>query len=76
MDIVVAPRVTRYLEHLASHPDPILAEMREAADARGIPDVGPMVGRLLEQFARLTNAKRVVEIPDRLVVQIFRQNRA
>lgn len=62
MDIVVAPRVERYLDNLVTNPTPLLHEMQKAAAARGIPDVGVPVGRLLEQYARLVDARRVIEI--------------
>lgn len=62
MDIVVAPRVERYLENLALNPTPLLQQIQDDAVRRGIPDVGPAVGRLLEQFARLTRAQRVIEL--------------
>ncbi len=62
MDIVVAPRVERYLESLVTNPTPLLQELAEAAAERGIPDVGVPVGRLLEQLARLVGARRVIEL--------------
>ncbi len=62
MDIVVAPRVERYLDNLVSNPTPLLRELQAAAEARGIPDVGVPVGRLLEQYARLVGARRVIEL--------------
>jgi predicted O-methyltransferase YrrM len=42
--------------------DPILDEMHREAAARGFPIVGPEVGRLLFQLARLTGAKRIFEM--------------
>lgn len=62
MDIVVAPRVERYLDNLVVNPTPLLQELQDAAAARGIPDVGVPVGRLLEQYARLIGAQRVFEL--------------
>jgi len=40
----------------------VLKEMEEQAGKRDIPIVGPAVGRLLHQYARLINAKRVFEL--------------
>jgi predicted O-methyltransferase YrrM len=40
----------------------VLAEIEEQADERDIPIVGPAVGRLLYQYARLINAKSVFEM--------------
>jgi caffeoyl-CoA O-methyltransferase len=41
--------------------DPVLQEMERQAKERDIPIVGPAVGRLLYQYARLINAKTVFE---------------
>lgn len=62
MDIVVAPRVERYLDQLVTNPTPLLHQLQHAAAARGIPDVGVPVGRVLEQYARLIDARRVIEL--------------
>jgi predicted O-methyltransferase YrrM len=62
MDIVVAPRVERYLETLWPHPVELLTEIQQDAERRGIPVVGPVVGRLLEQLARLVHSRRVIEL--------------
>src|SRR5262249_55674602 len=40
----------------------LLSEMQTDAEARGIPIVGPVVGRLLEQLARMVHARRAVEL--------------
>ncbi len=40
----------------------VLKEMEEQAGKRDIPIVGPAVGRLLHQYARLINAQRVFEL--------------
>jgi predicted O-methyltransferase YrrM len=42
--------------------DAVLAEIERQADERDIPIVGPAVGRLLYQFARLIGAKTVFEM--------------
>jgi len=42
--------------------DPILQEMHREAAERGFPIVGPEVGRLLFQLARLSGAKRIFEM--------------
>ena len=42
--------------------DAVLAEIEQQADERDIPIVGPAVGRLLYQYARLIGAKTVFEM--------------
>ena len=42
--------------------DPVLEAMHREAEERGFPIVGPEVGRLLFQLARLSGAKRVFEM--------------
>src|SRR6516225_5052658 len=41
---------------------PVLAEIEKQADERDIPIVGPAVGRLLYQYAKLIGAKTVFEM--------------
>ena len=42
--------------------EPVLQEMERQAKARDIPIVGPAVGRLFYQYARLLNAKTIFEM--------------
>ena len=42
--------------------DPVLREMERQARERDIPIVGPAVGRLFYQYARLIDAKTVFEM--------------
>jgi hypothetical protein len=48
--------------------DSVLQEMEAQAAKRDIPIVGPVVGRVLFQYARLINAKKVFEL-DQLVLR-------
>src|SRR4051812_39004713 len=62
MDIV-DPLIDDYLLHLAGSPDPVEAEMRRYADERdGFPIVGPVMGQLIGQLARIVQARRVFEV--------------
>jgi caffeoyl-CoA O-methyltransferase len=54
-------RVDAYLYSVLPERDPVLAEMEAQARQRNIPIVGPAVGRLLYQFARMVNARTVFE---------------
>lgn len=54
--------VDRYLLDLLPERDPVLQEMEQQARRRDIPIVGPAVGRLLYQYARLTGARKVFEM--------------
>ena len=61
MDLV-HQEIDRYLTRLASHGDPVLAEMESVGAERDFPIVGPQVGRLLEVVARACSARRVLEL--------------
>lgn len=51
-----------YLLSVLPPRDAVLARMEEDAARRGIPVVGPAVGRLLAQLARISGARRVFEL--------------
>lgn len=55
-------RVENYLYAMLPARDPVLTEMERQAKERDIPIVGPAVGRLFYQYARLINAKTVFEM--------------
>lgn len=60
---VIREDVWGWLKDLARiEGDPILDEMHREAAERGFPIVGPEVGRLLFQLARVSGAKRVFEL--------------
>jgi caffeoyl-CoA O-methyltransferase len=62
MDIV-DPLIEEYLARLSGSPDPVEADMRRYADELGgYPMVSPVTGRLLSQYALLTEARRVFEL--------------
>ena len=55
-------RVENYLYAMLPQRDPVLQEMERQANERDIPIVGPAVGRLFHQYAKLINAKTVFEM--------------
>lgn len=59
---IVQPAVERYMFDLLPERDPVLREMEEQAAKRNIPIVGPAVGRVLYQYARLIQAKKIFEM--------------
>ena len=59
---IVDPRLERYLEGLLDDPDPVQRAMEELARQRGFPIVGPLVGRLLMLLAKVTSARRILEL--------------
>jgi predicted O-methyltransferase YrrM len=59
---IVHPGVEKYMSDLLPERDPVLREMEDQAAKRSIPIVGPGVGRLLHQYARLIQAKKVFEM--------------
>lgn len=59
--ITYAP-VEKYLYRLLPPRDDVLADMEKVAARKHIPIVGPAVGRVFYQLARLTNAQRIFEM--------------
>jgi len=55
-------RVENYLYAMLPEREPVLQEMERQAKERNIPIVGPAVGRLFYQYARLLNAKTIFEM--------------
>ena len=60
--MITDERVENYLYAMLPERDPVLQEMERQAKERDIPIVGPAVGRLFYQYARLINAKSVFEM--------------
>jgi caffeoyl-CoA O-methyltransferase len=60
----VDPRIAPYVERLLEPEDEVLREIRERSTREGLPPiaVGPFDGRHLEVLARLSGARRIVEI--------------
>jgi caffeoyl-CoA O-methyltransferase len=59
---IVTPAVAKYMLDLLPERDPVLREMEATAAKRNIPIVGPAVARVLYQYARLIEAKKVFEM--------------
>src|SRR5438105_10371296 len=55
-------KVEKYLYAVLPERDEVLREMEKQAEARDIPIVGPAVGRLFFQLARIARAKTVFEL--------------
>lgn len=51
-----------YLYRIAPSRDHLLQELEESADSRGVPIIGPLVGRLLYNLARASRCRRALEI--------------
>ena len=62
MPDITNPAVDQYMLALLPARDAVFKEMEAQALKRDIPIVGPAVGRVLYQYARLINAKRVFEL--------------
>jgi predicted O-methyltransferase YrrM len=60
--MITNPDIERYLLNLLPPRDPVLAEMEEYAEARGIPIVGPSVATILVQLVRISRARRIFEL--------------
>jgi predicted O-methyltransferase YrrM len=59
---IVDPEIEAYMDHLLPSQGDILREMEKEGEKRRFPIVGPQVGRLLCQLARLTKATRIFEM--------------
>jgi len=59
---ITHPSIDTYLERLHPSEDPILAEMEEEGNRRNFPIIGRVVGRLLFQLVRLSNARRILDM--------------
>src|SRR5215472_4303633 len=54
--------VEKYVYDILPERDPVLREMEKQAAERDIPIVGPAVARVLYQYARLIQAKKIFEM--------------
>src|SRR5437764_12491536 len=59
---ITDPEVEKYFYGLLPERDSVLQEMEVQARKRDIPIVGPAVARVLYQYARLINARKVFEL--------------
>jgi predicted O-methyltransferase YrrM len=62
MSGITEAAVEQYMLSLLPARSAVLQEMEEQAEKRDIPIVGPAVGRVFYQYARLINAKKVFEL--------------
>jgi caffeoyl-CoA O-methyltransferase len=58
----IDPKVEQYIYDILPARPPVLREMEQQAEQREIPIVGPAVGRVLYQYAKLIGAKTVFEM--------------
>ncbi len=61
MNGITAEPVERYLKELQPERDVLLARLEHEAQARDIPIIGPVAGRLLYVIAKLRRAKHILE---------------
>lgn len=59
---ITGAAVDQYMLSLLPARDPVLQEMEQQAENRNIPIVGPAVGRVFYQYAKLINARKVFEM--------------
>jgi len=59
---IVNPSIENYIDSLLSERDPTIIEMENYASRISFPIVGPQVGQILMSYAKLLNAKRVLEL--------------
>lgn len=56
------PKITDYLMSLTPARSAVLQEMEDYAREHRFPAIGPLVGRLLYQYARLVRPRRIMEL--------------
>ncbi len=59
---ITSPEIERYIENLYPLEDPLLKEMENFGIKSNFPLIGPLVGRILYQLAKLSKAKKVFEM--------------
>ncbi|MFX1533481.1 MAG: O-methyltransferase [Promethearchaeota archaeon] len=59
---LLIPGLQDYILNLLPKRDEVLMEMEDYAQKHGFPIIGPTVGQLLMQYAKLLNAKRILEL--------------
>lgn len=59
---ITGTAVEKYIYDILPQRDPVLREMERQASKRDIPIVGPAVARVLFQYARLINARKIFEL--------------
>lgn len=62
MNGITDKAVERYIDEILPARDAVLAEIENEARERDIPIIGPAVARVIYQYARLIDAKRVFEM--------------
>jgi len=60
--VILNPEIDSYIRKLHPASDAVLAEMEAEAARRGIPIVGPVVGRLLAQLVMISGSRRIFEL--------------
>jgi predicted O-methyltransferase YrrM len=59
---IVDPLIEEYMHRMTPRRHEVLMEMEKLAEERQFPIIGPLVGRILYQYGRATNAKRIMEL--------------
>lgn len=62
MDILIDGLHDYLLDLLGTERESVLMEMEEYAKERDFPIIGPLIGQLLNQYAQLIDAKRILEL--------------
>src|SRR5512136_1465423 len=62
MSKITDKRVDQYMLDILPSRSNVLLDMEEHAKRRNIPIIGPVVARILFQYARLINAERIFEM--------------
>jgi predicted O-methyltransferase YrrM len=61
-DPITAPHIERYIEELSPTDDPLIRDVEAHARRHRLPIVGPAEARLLFTLARLSGARRILEL--------------
>jgi len=60
--MITSPDIERYIANLYPLEDPVLKEMEETGNKINFPIIGPLVGRMLYQSAKMIGAKKIFEL--------------
>lgn len=60
--VITGPEIERYLEGLVPPPEPLIAEIEAHAREHRLPIVGPVEAQFLFTIARLSGARRILEL--------------
>jgi len=59
---IINSEIEKYMEHLLNERDSIFKKLEEYAAKINFPIVEPLIGQLLQQYTKMINAKKIIEL--------------